>query len=1336
MLRCDGADHSIRWRAGERLHHVFEQRCDQLTSSGRHDHVAISTPVEDITFPDLDRRANQLARHLSALGVGPGRCVALLLDKSGDSYVALLAVLKTAATFVPLDPSFPPDRIAYIATDAGVTHALTVAGSQSRFEATGLRPIELEAAVAAARSQPSHRLDDTSLDADPDGVSYIVYTSGSTGQPKGVAIAHSSICNFVRVASEVYGIVPSDRIYQGMTLAFDFSVEELWVPLAAGAAIVPGQSDATLVGRELAKFLVERRVTGICCVPTLLATMTDELPHLRFLLVSGEACPQDLVARWHRPWRRMINAYGPTEATVTASWTVLEPGKPVTIGQPLPTYTMLVLGEDCRSLAPLGAVGELAIAGPGLALGYVNRPDLTALSFIADFAALPDNPSGRMYRTGDLGRINQNNEIEYLGRVDTQVKVRGYRIELTEIESALLEHPAIAQAVVATFGGEGAPKELAAYVTARKAGDPIDASVIARHLKVRLPGFMIPSYIVELDEIPMLASNKADSKRLPLPSGPRVSSSSADHVAPRTPFETSVAEVLATVLTLENVSVADHFFHDLGGDSLKMTEFVFALGERQPQAGVSIRDVYLNPTIEKLAAVVEARRPSAHTASQLRPVKAAVVASRLQHVVCGTLQLFHYSVVATFWTVVGLELYRWEAAATGAWDSYIRLVIGAAALLTASIVLPVSAKWIIVGRCREERIPLWSLAYVRFWIVRQLIQSCPLVLFRGQPVYNWYLRLLGADIGTGASINTRFPPACPDLLSVGAGAVLAKDSLTQTYRAERGEIVTGRVNVGRFAYVGEGSVLDIDVAIGERGQLAHASSLQTGQSIPDGGRAWGSPAIQVEDSFAPVAEQPASSWRPAIYTVVVFASLLLGVVPLIEALGFAANQAVAPFVPTLNTLTASQVGLVVLGLSFVIYVSGILLGLAIVGLIPRALVPFLRPGKVYPLYGVHYAIACLTSWLSNSYAYNAMFGDSSLIVYYLRWIGLDLGVIRQTGSNFGSHQRHDIPTLCRVGSGTMVSDGLSMINIRQSSTAFVLKTAAIGDGSFLGNHVIYLADARLGPNTLIATKAMVPVSGPVVSDQGILGSPPFEIPRQVVASQAFDPLAPTRDRADRLTAKNHHNAITLVYFLVLIWGATLMSAGSTVALYQAYRDYDILGAWVVSLVSIVLLPAYLVVIEVWGPGRMTLKPKICTIHDLHFFRVERYWKMGETPLKFLFKGTPFRPWIYRLLGVRMGHMVLDDGCAITEKGLVEIGDHCCLNETTSLQSHSLEDGLFKSDVIRLADRCTLGPGSFVNYGVAIAADATVLADSFVMKGSVVGHGQTWSGNPARAAAPL
>lgn len=1332
MLRCDDADHQVRWRAGERLNHLFEATCDRLNAAGRTNHVAVSTPTLDITFSELDRRANRLARYLVEQGVGPGRCVALLLDKSGDAYVALLAVIKSGATFVPLDHSFPPDRIAYIAEDAGATHNLTLADYKSRFDGVGRPTIIVEAAVAAARGLSSQRLDGVLPDDPPDGISYIIYTSGSTGRPKGVAISHSSICNFVRVAGEVYGIRDSDRIYQGMTLAFDFSVEELWVPLIAGAAIVPGRSDATLVGRDLAAFLEERRVTGICCVPTLLATITDELPQLRFLLVSGEACPQDLVVRWYRPWRRMLNAYGPTEATVTASWTVLEPGKPVTIGQPLPTYTMVILGEDGRSLAPDGAVGEIGIAGPGLAEGYVNRPDLTAHSFIEDFAALPDNPSRRIYRTGDLGRINADREVEYLGRIDTQVKVRGYRIELTEIESALLEHPAVAQAVVSVAGGEGAPKELAAYVTSRNAGQTLDAGELARHLKSRLPGFMVPAYIVQLAEIPMLPSHKADRKRLPPPSGPRVTSSTADHVAPRTPAEQAVAEVLSGVLRLESVSVTDHVFDDLGADSLKMSEFVFALDARLPGASVSIRDVYLNPTVERLARLLSERRTATRADSPGLVDAATVRGSRLQHAFCGLLQFLYYSVVTAFWAVVGIELYRWESAATTPVDAYVRLVAAAALLLGLSIAIPVAAKWVLVGRYREERIPLWSLRYFRFWLVRQFVQTCPLVLFRGQPVYNWYLRVLGAKIGRGASINTRFSPACPDLLDVGDGAVLAKDTLAQTYRAERGVIVTGRVRIGRHAYVGEGSVLDIGSSIGVRGQLAHASSLQEGQAVPDGGSAWGSPAVPTEQSYLPVPERPSSRWRPAMYTALLFAALLFVLIPLLETAVIAGYAAFDAMRPEVAPLTWVEAGLSAVLISFVVYLAGIATGLVLVAVVPRLLAAaILRPDKLYPLYGFHYSVACLVVWLSNSYAYNVVFGDSSFIVHYLRLIGFDLGVIRQTGSNFGSHQRHDVPTLCCVGSGTMVSDGLSMINIRQSSSAFKLATAHIGAGSFLGNQVTYLADARLGTNNLIATKAMVPVGGEVLSDRGILGSPPFEIPRRVVTVQSFDPLAPTPERASRLRAKNWHNLVTLGQYLTLIWAGALLSAGSSLSIYMAYVEFGIAGAWLASVAGLIALPVYFVVMEVWGPGRLRLEPKNCTIHDLHFFRVERYWKMGETPLKGLFKGTPFRPWFYRFQGVRMGRMVFDDGCAITEKALVEIGDYCCLNEATSLQSHSLEDGLFKSDHIKLAEWCTLGPAAFVNYGVRISAGATLLADSFVMKGSIVGRGQIWSGNPAR-----
>ncbi|NJM55044.1 MAG: hypothetical protein HC841_03215 [Verrucomicrobiae bacterium] len=927
------------------------------------------------------------------------------------------------------------------------------------------------------------------------------------------------------------------------------------------------------------------------------------------------------------------------------------------------------------------------------------------------------------------------------GRIDTQVKVRGYRIELTEIESALLEHPAVAQAVVATVTSDtshpgGGQKELAAYVTARADSGPINTSELARHLKSRLPGFMVPAYIMELGEIPMLPSNKADRKRLPAPSGPRVNSSSADHVAPRSPLEATVAEVLAKVLRLEVVSVEDNVFDDLGGDSLRLTEFVYALDARLPAAGVAIRDVYLNPTVARLANAVQNRAADTRRSHEPVTVRPAVTPSRWQHALCGGLQFLHYSLVTTFWMVIGLELYRWEIAAVTVADGYARLVVCAAALVGLSIALPVAAKWTLIGRYREERFPLWSLRYFRFWMVRQLVQSCPLVLFRGQPAYNWYLRLLGAHVGRGASINTRYPPACPDLLNVGEGAVLAKDCLAQTYRSERGEIVTGPITIGAHAYVGEGSVLDIGVSIGKSGQLAHASSLQSGQSVSEGGRAWGSPAVSTDDTFAPVDERPISRWRPAIYTTAVFAILLLVAVPGLEAVGLAVHHATVQFVPDRSALDATQIALAVVGLSLVAYLAALLLGLVLVGLVPRLLARWLSTGRVYPAYGFHYAMASLVSWLSNSYAYNVIFGDSSFIVYYQRFIGFDLGILRQTGSNFGSHQRHDIPTMCRVGTGTMVSDGLSMINMRQSSSAFVLHQAAIGDGSFLGNHVVYVAHARLGGNNLIATKAMVPVTGPIMSDRGILGSPPFEIPRRVVAAQAFDALAPTAERALRLRAKNRHNLVTVALYLLLMWVATLVSLGATVAIAQAYTDFGITGAWAVSVMSLLVGTAYFVMMEVWGPGRMTLEPKTCTIHDVHFFRVERYWKMGETPLKQLFKGTPFRPLIYRLLGVRMGRMVFDDGCAITEKELVDIGDHCCLNEGTSLQSHSLEDGLFKSDHIKLADRCTLGPGAFVNYGVRLSADATVLADTFLMKGSVVGRGQTWSGNPGRVSEPV
>ena len=450
-----------------------------------------------------------------------------------DGYICMLAVLKVHAVYVPMDPGFPADRISYIAADAGVRTVL----SHSRLAGLVAKPgpevvyVDQAAMIAAEKGD---RLTVVDTGAPLDDLCYVIYTSGTTGRPKGVAVSHPSICNFVRVAVETYGYTAADRVYQGLTMAFDFAVEETWVPWLAGATLVPKPRGGSLLGPDLAGYLREQRITALCCVPTLLATLDDEdLPGLRFLLVSGEACPRELADRWHRPGRRFLNVYGPTEATVSATWTLLEPGQPVTIGVPLPTYSVAIIDRQSNRVLPADQTGEIAIAGIGLAEGYLNLPDKTREAFTPDFAGMPGNPSRRIYRTGDLGKINADGQIVHKGRIDTQVKIRGYRIELAEIESVLAEAPGVAQAVVTTYESGPGVVELAGYYRLRRDAGTADPDALHAHLRERLPAYMVPAYLVEIAEIPMTTGGKVDRKSLPPPSGQRHQATRGAYRAPR-----------------------------------------------------------------------------------------------------------------------------------------------------------------------------------------------------------------------------------------------------------------------------------------------------------------------------------------------------------------------------------------------------------------------------------------------------------------------------------------------------------------------------------------------------------------------------------------------------------------------------------------------------------------------------------------------------------------------------------------------------------------------------------------------------------------------------------
>jgi non-ribosomal peptide synthetase-like protein len=1244
--------------------------------------------------------------------------------------------MKINAAYVPLDVGFPPDRIGYILSDAGVGFVLSLSYICDRVEgledfAPGL--LYLDVAGDGVLAQDSTRLTDAERGEPVDDLAYLIYTSGTTGHPKGVAIGHASICNFVRVAAEVYGLRDDDRVYQGMTVAFDFSVEEIWVPWMAGATLVPKPAGPSLLGPELHQFLTERRITAMCVVPTLLATIEDDLPLLRFLLVSGEACPQDLIARWYRRGRRFLNVYGPTEATVTATWTTLEPSRPVTIGRPLPTYSIVVLDPDDPSRALRhGEVGEIGIAGIGLAQGYLNRADLTEKAFIPDLLGIPDNPSRRIYRTGDLGRVNEDGDIEYLGRLDLQVKIRGYRIELTEIESVLLRVPGIAAAVVDTFEPTPGTVELVGHYSLRTGVDRLDPQVIYSHLRERLPSYMVPAYLQNLDAIPVTTSGKADRKALPAPTARR-STPAGDYVAPATETEKILAADLAAVLGVDQVSVQSNFFQDLGANSLLMAQFSARVRQKAALPSISMRQIYQNPTIRLLAAAIGGATPSdrTRTGTVVRTSSAKYVATGIAQLMC----FLVFSYVSALLIDAG---FSWSVAGVTPQNVFLRSGTFTIALFLAACLLPIPAKWLLIGRWKQREINLWSLGYLRFWIVRTLMAVNPLLLFTGSPIYPLYLRMLGAKIGKGVTILSRAIPVTTDLVAIGSGTIIRRGASLTGYHATGSKLQIGRVSLGRDVFVGEASVLDINTSMGDSAQLGHSSALHGGQHVPAGESWHGAPAEPTTTDYRTVAPIRLSAARRFLFGLaqLMAAMILVPVISGVVVTLLTAVPVVADyFDPAKARLTGARFYLSMAAISAIVFFGFSLAGLVSTISLPRLLQPLIRPGRTYRLYGPHYIVQRLITSSSNSRFFMLLFGDSSAAVGYTRCLGYELGEVEQTGSNFGTEISHDSPLLTSVGRGTMLSDGLSIMNTDYSNTSFAMWPIAIGERNFMGNNIALPANAKIGRNVLLGTKVLVPIDGPVRENVGLLGSPPFEIPRSVARDAQFDHLRSPEELPRRLRAKLRYNIASMAAFLLLRWVQFLsVVVLMTVAahLYPRWGHAAVAVGFVAVLAFNTLLAAFAERV-VMGFRRLT--PRFVSIYDPYFWRHERLWKVLATPL---FAGTPFRALSWRLMGVRVGKRLFDDGAGIPEKTLVTIGDDVVLNAGSVIQCHSLEDSTFKSDYTLLGDGVVLGVSSFVHYGVTMGNGTVLGPDAFLMKGEETIPFSHWGGNPAtevRSSAP-
>ncbi|MCW7942507.1 peptide synthetase [Streptomyces hygroscopicus] len=806
-----------------------------------------------------------------------------------------------------------------------------------------------------------------------------------------------------------------------------------------------------------------------------------------------------------------------------------------------------------------------------------------------------------------------------------------------------------------------------------------------------------------------------------------------------TDTERSLADVLAEVVGVEHVSADSHFFDDLGANSLVMARFCARVRKRQDLPSVSMKDIYRHPTVRKLAAAladaapppVESTLPIPASAQTTSPTPVART-STVNYVLCGTLQLLAFLAYSMVTGLVAAQGYEWVADGSGLADVYLRSLLFGGTGFVILCAFPVMAKWILIGRWKPREFPIWSLTYLRFWIVKALLHANPMILFVGNPLYVLYLRALGARIGKGVTILSRSVPVCTDLLTIGAGTVIRKDSFFLGYRAHAGRIQTGRVTLGRDVFVGEKSVLDIDTSMGDGAQLGHTSSLYRGQTIPDGVRVHGSPAEPTETDYIRVTPAPCGTWRRAGFGFLTMVQLLFVYAPL--AVGgmymlFAEVPALGDRLDPTDVDSFAEVLVDALLVSVTLLFGLAVLGLVALFPVPRLLSRAIKPDTVYPLYGFHYAAHRALVGLTNLKFLPWLFGDSSYIVPYFSRLGFDLSPVEQTGSNFGTQVKHENPYLVSVGTGTMVADALSIVNADYSSTSFRVSRASIGPRNFLGNNIAYPAGSRTGDNCLLATKVMVPLDGEIREGVGLLGSPCFEIPRSVERDSRFDHLRTGDELRRNLAAKNRYNLRTMALMLLVRWVHTFVV---TALGFAAFGLYGALGhtAFAADLVlTFAFTVVYYVLVERCIRSFRPLRPVLCSIYDPRFWLHERLWKMPLAWLNLL-NGTPFKTMVWRMLGARIGRQVFDDGCGVTERTLTAIGDGCALNAGAELQCHSQEDGTFKSDRTTLGAGCTVGVGAHVHYGVTIGDGAVLAPNSFLMKGEEVPPHARWGGNPA------
>ncbi|GAA2239063.1 non-ribosomal peptide synthetase [Kitasatospora cystarginea] len=1258
------------------------------------DAPALDAGAAVLDYRSLLEQVDALAGRLASLGIGRGDRVGVRVPSgTADLYIAILATLRTGAAYVPVDADDPDERAEMVWADAGVCAVL----------GEGL------AITTDARRRPGGRPGRPT----PEDDAWIIFTSGTTGRPKGVAVTHRSAAAFVDAEARLFlrgrPLTPGDRVLAGLSVAFDASCEEMWLAWRHAACLVPAPRALVRAGADLGPWLVERQITVVSTVPTLVALWpTEYLERVRLLILGGEACPEELVHRLAAPHRELWNTYGPTETTVVACAALMTPGQPVRIGAPLDGWELAVVDEQGKPVA-WNETGELLIGGVGTAR-YLD-PAKDAEKFV-------DSPylhSSRVYRSGDLVRADPEGLV-FVGRADEQVKLSGRRIELGEVDAALQALPGVRAAAAAVRNTPAGGQVLVGYLVPDGGpGTPFDTAAARVALLDRLPQALVP-LLALVDDLPTKTSGKVDRNALPWPLA-----GVTQTAAPTGPAPTGTAGWLAQQWQdLLGLPVSgDSDFFSLGGTSIAAAKLVSVLRTRYP--AVSVADIYAQPTLLAQAARLDELGGPPREERIVRPTPRRA----------GAVQL---AVLTLLFTVSGL---RWVLALAAldnlagltslaghklAWAPHTPwwlIITGWVVLYSAAgrLVTGASAARLLTAGLRPGSYPRGGSVHLRLWTAERVVASFNVASVIGTPWAGRYARLLGCRVGEDVHLHTM--PPVTGLARFGSGASIEPEVDLAGWWLDGDVLHLGGVEIGRGARVGTRSTLMPGAVVGDHADVAPGSCV-VGEVAAN--QQWhGSPARPMTDAGPAGTGWPLPVHRRSRLWNAVYAVSLIGfgLMPLVAALP--ALALVLSMLDKDRTLYAAMIQLMLVT-PLAVLISLLCYSLLLIGAV-RLCGLMIKPGHHPSLGRVAWASWVVTRLMDTARRSLFPFYASLFTPVWLRLLGARIGRRVEASTVLA------LPGLMRVDDGAFLADDTLVAPFEVRGGWLRVGPSKVGRRSFVGNSGIVGPGRTLPDNSLVGVLSDTPAHAEPGSSW--LGRPGFSLPR---VARTGD-LAHTYDPPRRLMlARGAVELCRLVpVLLVAFLGDLAFGALQEVidrdgrAAAAACGGLVLIGAGIAALITTTL--AKWVLVGRFRTGEHPLWSHFVWRNELYDTFVEELampW-LGQAII-----GTPFLNVWLRSLGTRVGRGVWCETHWLPETDLIAIEDGASINRGTVLQTHLFHDRVMRLDTVHVGAGATTGPHSITLPGSSLGSGVSVGAASLVMSGESMPDGTRWIGNPVAA----